>query len=169
MPAHHEQKDLPYPAPFLFDLVADVASYPEFVPWCVGAKILRCGDSWFIADLGIGYKMIKERFTSKVLLTPHQAVDVEYYDGPFKSLSNRWRFHPIDEQNCRVEFELEFAFKSRLLHALVEGLFLEVVRHMVGAFEKRAAEKSAQQLVQIPCPTVKQSTYNDETWAKSIR
>ncbi|MBM3602572.1 MAG: type II toxin-antitoxin system RatA family toxin [Alphaproteobacteria bacterium] len=145
MPSHHEQKLLPYPADFVFDLVADVARYPEFLPWCVSSKILRCGDSWFMANLGIGYKLIQERFTSKVLLDRANTIDVQYFDGPFRTLSNRWQFQAVGQDQCRIDFTLAFEFKSRLLHALVEGLFLEVVRRMVDAFEQRA-----QQLYRLP-------------------
>jgi coenzyme Q-binding protein COQ10 len=146
MPSHREQKLLPYPTDFVFDLVADVARYPEFVPWCVSSKILRCGDSWFMANLGIGYKLIQERFTSKVLLDRANRIDVEYFDGPFRTLTNSWQFQAVADDQCMIDFSLAFEFKSRLLQTVVEGLFLEVVRRMVGAFEQRALQIYTKQI-----------------------
>ena len=137
MPTHAEQKFLPYTPEKLFDLVADIASYPEFLPWCVGARLLKREDNVVYADLIIGFKMIRETFTSKVTLNRPGRVDVEYQKGPFKHLKNHWEFKPHPD-GCLIDFYIDFEFKSRLLRTLIEPLFHEAVRRMVAAFEARA-------------------------------
>ena len=137
MPTHAEQKFLPYSPEKLFDLVAGIESYPEFLPWCVGARILRREENVIYADLMIGFKMIRETFTSKVTLNRPGRIDVEYQKGPFKHLKNHWEFNP-NPDGCSIEFYIDFEFKSRLLRTLIEPLFHEAVRRMVAAFEGRA-------------------------------
>jgi coenzyme Q-binding protein COQ10 len=139
MMKHAEQRPLGYRPEQLFDLVADVERYPEFLPWCIGARIRERSETLLVADLVIGFKMIRERFASRVALDrPHLAIDVTYADGPFKHLSNRWRFEPTPEGGCRIDFYVEFEFRSALLQKLIGVLFHEAVRRMVGAFETRA-------------------------------
>ena len=137
MPTHAEQRFLPYAPEKLYDLVADIERYPEFLPWCVGARVLRREDRVIFADLMIGFKMIRETFTSKVTLTPSDRVDVDYQKGPFKHLKNHWEFksHP---DGCLINFYIDFEFRSRLLRNLIEPLFNEAVRRMVSAFDARA-------------------------------
>ncbi len=119
-------------------MVADVERYPEFLPWCEGARIKRRQEKRLIADLIIGFKLIRERFTSKVDLNPEDLrIDVEYVDGPFRYLKNHWIFVPHDE-GCMIDFHVDFEFRSRLLQTIMEPLFHEAVRRMVGAFEERA-------------------------------
>ena len=137
MPTHAEQRVLPYSPENLFDLVADIERSPEFLPWCVGARILRREDNVVYADLMIGFKMIRETFTSKVTLTPSSRVDVEYQKGPFRHLTNHWEFKPHAD-GCLIDFFIDFEFRSRLLRNLIEPLFNEAVRRMVSAFETRA-------------------------------
>ena len=138
MPSHSEERFLPYPPQKLFDLVADIESYPEFVPWCVGARIFkREGDTVF-ADLMVGFKMIREKFTSKVTLRRPGEIDVEYLDGPFRYLKNTWIFNEA-EGGCRIDFYIEFEFRSRILKKIMQPLFHEAVARMVATFEKRAA------------------------------
>lgn len=137
MPTHAEQKFLPYAPEKLFNLVADIAAYPEFLPWCVGARVLRREDNVVYADLVIGFKMIRETFTSKVTLNHPGRVDVEYEKGPFKYLKNHWEFKPHPD-GCLIDFYIDFEFRSRLLRKLIEPLFHEAVRRMVYAFETRA-------------------------------
>lgn len=137
MPTHAEQRFLPYTPEKLFDLVADIASYPEFLPWCVGARLIKREDNVVYADLIIGFKMIRETFTSKVTLNRPGRVDVEYQKGPFKHLKNHWEFKPHPD-GCLIDFYIDFEFKSRLLRTLIEPLFHEAVRRMVAAFETRA-------------------------------
>lgn len=140
MPSHSEQRDLPYRPEQIFDLVADVGRYPEFLPWCVAARVLSHGDKEIKAELAIGFKGIRERFTSLVSLDrENRRIDVRYLDGPFKYLENHWRFEPLGSAGCRLDFHVDFEFRSRLLEALMGGLFHQAVRRMVGAFETRAA------------------------------
>lgn len=137
MPTHAERRFLPYSRDQLFDLVADVERYPEFLPWCVGLRVLSRGDNVIEADLMIGFKMLRERFTSRVTLSPPGRIDVEYLNGPFRYLNNHWLFEPRDG-GCEIDFFIDFEFRSRLLRKLIEPLFNEAVRRMVAAFEVRA-------------------------------
>ncbi|HEX3882559.1 MAG TPA: type II toxin-antitoxin system RatA family toxin [Stellaceae bacterium] len=139
MPTHAEKRVLPYTPEQMFALVADVERYPEFLPWCVGARIRERGPTLIVADLIIGFRMIRERFTSRVALSPPSAIDVAYTDGPFRYLNNHWGFSPAPE-GCRVDFFVDFEFKSRLLQKMIEMLFGEAVKRMVAAFETRAKQ-----------------------------
>ena len=138
MPTHAERRILPYSPKQLYDLVADVEHYPELLPWCVAARIREQGENRVVADLVIGFKMFRERFTSRVRLNPEALrIDVAYTEGPFKYLTNHWVFedHP---DGCTIDFYVDFEFRSRLLQKVVAVLFEEAVRRMVGAFETRA-------------------------------
>lgn len=141
MKVHSEERNLPYSAAQMFDLVADVARYPEFLPWCTGARIRERRENDIVADLMIGFKMVRERFTSRVHTDrPAMRIDVEYIDGPFKFLKNHWQFTDIEGGRCRVDFYLEFEFRSVMLQKLIGVLFHEAVRRMVSAFENRAKQ-----------------------------
>jgi coenzyme Q-binding protein COQ10 len=137
MPTHAEKKLLPYSQAQLFDLVADIERYPEFLPWCVGARIRERKGDEILGDLLIGYKMVRERFTSRVVLHRPDHIDVSYSEGPFKYLTNHWYFI-AQEDGCLIDFYVDFEFRSRLLQGLVKVLFNEAVKRMVGAFEARA-------------------------------
>ncbi len=138
MPRHAETRHLPYRPEQLFDLVADVGSYPEFLPWCTAARIRSRSETLLIADLVIGFKGISERFTSRVQLDrPGLFIDVDYEKGPFKHLDNRWKF-TAEEGGCLVDFKVDFEFRSRILETLIGVVFTEAVRKMVSAFETRA-------------------------------
>lgn len=138
---HAEQRLLPYPPEQLFDLVADVGRYPEFLPWCLAARIKQREANLIVADLVIGFRMIRERFTSRVTLDrPALRIDVAYTEGPFKYLENRWLFHATEDGGCRIDFKVEFAFKSAILEKLMGVVFHEAVRRMVAAFETRARQ-----------------------------
>lgn len=138
MPFHAERRFLPYPADKMFGLVADIERYPEFLPWCVGARILGRDGPVIRADLMVGFRMIRETFTSRVTLSPPERIEVEYERGPFRHLTNRWIFHAA-EGGCEIEFYIDFEFRSRLLRTVMGPLFHEAVRRMVSAFEGRAA------------------------------
>lgn len=141
MLSHFEQKELPYSAEQMFDLVAGVDKYNEFAPWCVASRINRWeGDSVFYADLVIGYKVFRERFSSKVILDRPNEVLIEYQKGPLKNLKNQWLFKDIGNGSCIIDFSVEFEFKNVALQALANMFFNEVVKRMVGAFEVRARE-----------------------------
>ncbi|WP_282608262.1 type II toxin-antitoxin system RatA family toxin [Pelagibius sp. Alg239-R121] len=138
MPTHAERRVLPYTPEQLYKLVAEVEHYPQFLPWCVAARIRERRENMIVADLVIGFKMIRERFTSKVALDPEgRKIHVTYAEGPFKYLNNHWRFeeHP---EGCVIDFYVDFEFKSKLLQKMIEALFHEAVRRMVAAFETRA-------------------------------
>jgi len=139
MPSHAERKFLPYRRDDMFALVADVAKYPEFLPWCIAARVRPLAEQSFEADLVIGFKMVRETFTSRVDLNPPDLVDVTYTNGPMRHLNNRWLIEEA-EGGCMVDFKLDFEFKSVLLRKLIGPLFGEAVRRMVAAFEARASE-----------------------------
>ncbi|MBN9529369.1 MAG: type II toxin-antitoxin system RatA family toxin [Alphaproteobacteria bacterium] len=141
MPTHAELRELPYRAEDMFDLVAEVDKYPEFLPWCIGARIRKREGEVITADLIIGFKMFRERFTSRVELDrPNLRIDVEYAEGPFKYLRNHWHFVPREGGGCAIDFFVDFEFRSRLLQKTIELLFGEAVKRMVGAFEARARQ-----------------------------
>jgi coenzyme Q-binding protein COQ10 len=139
MPTHAETKLVPYRPEQLFDLVADVAKYPKFLPWCVGARIRAQSEAEIVADLTIGFGPFRESFTSRVELDRPRQVRVRYENGPFRYLKNQWTFSP-DPKGCRVDFFVDFEFRSRLLQAAIGVVFNEAVRLMVNAFLKRARE-----------------------------
>jgi coenzyme Q-binding protein COQ10 len=140
MPAHREERRLPWRQDQMFDLVADVASYPEFLPWCTASRIRRREGDVFWADLVIGFKMFRERFTSKVTLERPDTIRVDYTEGPFRRMHNVWVFRPEPDGACVIEFDIDFEFRSALLQKAIGLLFHEAVRRMVGAFEARARE-----------------------------
>jgi coenzyme Q-binding protein COQ10 len=139
MPTHAERRAVPYSPQQIFDLVADVERYPEFLPWCAAARIRkREGTDVFVADLVIGYKMFRERFTSRVGLHPPNRIDVTYSEGPFHYLNNHWLLEPADGGGCVIDFYVDFEFRSRALQKVISKLFNEAVQRMVNAFERRA-------------------------------
>jgi len=122
----------------LFNLVSDVNKYPEFLPWCKGARIKNIRDNVFDADLIIGFKIYKEIYSSRIYLdNVNNKILVEYKDGPFEHLENSWVFNK-NNNGCKVEFMVDFKFKSIFLQTIMETLFSEAVRRMVKAFENRA-------------------------------
>lgn len=139
MPTHAEKRVLPYSPEQMFNLVADVERYPEFLPWCVACRI-RQKDSpdAFVADLIIGFKFVRERFTSLVALDRPDRIDVVYKEGPFRHLTNHWSFSADDQGHCIIDFYIDFEFRSRTLQSLIGRLFNEAVQRMVNAFERRA-------------------------------
>lgn len=143
MPTHAEQRQLPYRPRQLYELVADVGRYPEFLPWCVAARVREQDADHVVADLMIGFRMVRERFTSKVSLHDEPGaplrVDVAYVEGPFRYLNNHWIFYEQDGGTL-IDFFVDFEFRSKLLQTMIQPLFNEAVRRMVGAFEARAHE-----------------------------
>lgn len=143
MPVHTEQRKLPYTPQQLFSLVADIEKYPEFLPWCVGARIRERKGNMLVADMVIGFKMIREKFTSRVTLAPPGEqgpgrIDVAYVDGPMRHMQNRWVFIPNADGTTTIDFYVDFEFQSKLLQKLIGALFHEAVRRMVAAFDARA-------------------------------
>jgi coenzyme Q-binding protein COQ10 len=139
MPTHAERQVVPYTPEQLFDLVADVGKYPQFLPWCIGARVRGATESSLVADLTIGFGPFRESFTSRVTLDRPRRVNVRYENGPFRYLNNQWDFHP-HEHGTEVAFFVEFEFRSRLLQAAIGVVFNEAVRRMVNAFQKRARD-----------------------------
>jgi coenzyme Q-binding protein COQ10 len=134
---HHAAADM-------FDLVADVERYPEFVPLCRALKIRQRieepeGVEILIADMTVAYKLVRETFTSRVTLDrPNLQILVEYLEGPFSHLENRWTFHPTGERACDVQFFISYEFKSRMLGVLMGSMFDIAFRRFAVAFERRA-------------------------------
>jgi coenzyme Q-binding protein COQ10 len=148
MPSHHELRVLPYSPQHLYDLVGDIERYPEFLPWCLAARNNRrertATGEIIWSDLVIGFRLVRERFTSKVTLTPAAGgepprIDVEYVDGPMQYLRNHWVFRPTPDGGCEIDFFVDFEFRSKMLQRLIGVLFHEAVSRMVAAFERRAA------------------------------
>ncbi len=140
MATHAEKRVLPYSPEQLFELVADVDRYPEFLPWCRAARITRREGDVLYADLVIGFKMFRERFTSRVTLNHPGAIDVQYIKGPMRYLNNHWRFIPQPGGGCLLDFYLDFEFRSAIVQRLIGVLFNEAARRMVSAFEARAKQ-----------------------------
>ena len=141
MPTHAEKRYMPYTPDQLFQLVADVEHYPEFLPWCVASRIRKRDGDVFFADLVIGFKMIRERYTSKVVLNPAaRRIDVQYTEGPFHHLDNHWIFVPAEDGGTTIDFYVDFEFRSKLLQKVIGTLFNEAVKLMVASFEKRAKQ-----------------------------
>ena len=149
MPTHAEKRVLPYSPAQLFDMVADVERYPEFLPWCLASRVTRRQGAVITADLVIGFRMVRERFTSRVTLDRPDRIDVEYTHGPLSHLNNHWVFIP-HEDGCLIDFYVDFEFRSRVLQRLIGALFNEAVKRMVGAFEARAAELYGQKAQTVP-------------------
>lgn len=142
MPSHSETRTLPYTADQMYELVADVAKYPQFIPWISASRVRSVtpeGDHEVMhADLVVGFKMFRERFLSKVTLwQDDRRIDTEYVDGPFKHLISTWRFRDTDA-GCEVAFEVDFEFKNRLLQGAAGLFFYEAMQRIVRAFEARA-------------------------------
>ena len=142
MPTHTEKRIMPYTAKQMYDLVADVETYPDFLPWCAATRIRKVTkDSHktiIEADLIIAFKVFRERFGSRVTLNAEKfSIDVEYLDGPFKYLNNHWIFRDVDG-GCEADFFVDFEFKSRVLQALIGVVFNEAMQRIVKAFEMRA-------------------------------
>ena len=138
MPTHAERRNLPHSPEHMFDLVSDVEKYPEFLPWCVGIRLKDKTTKQINADMMIGYKMFREKFSCRVELTSPNRIDVVYEDGPFKYLNNHWIFIKEDDGTCTVDFFVDFEFNSKFLQKVIGVVFNEAVKIMVHAFEKRA-------------------------------
>lgn len=143
MPKHETVKRVNHSAKEMFALVADVESYPEFVPMCealtVRSEKERDGVRILVADMTVGYKAIRETFTSQVVLKPEESlIEVRYIDGPFRFLQNRWFFEEVSEGVCDIHFFIEYEFKNRMLGMLMGAMFDRAFRMFTDAFEKRA-------------------------------
>lgn len=140
MPGIHEVHALPYSAEQMFDLVADVARYGEFLPWVVATRVRSDSETEMIADILIGFNALREKFTSRVTKHRPDSLTVHYIDGPMRDLDNRWLFRPLGDHSCEVDFCVNFTFGNALFEALAGQYFERAFRKMVAAFETRAAE-----------------------------
>ncbi|MBI1401701.1 MAG: type II toxin-antitoxin system RatA family toxin [Porphyrobacter sp.] len=140
MPGIRETRRLPYSAEQMFDLVADVGRYGEFLPWVIATRVRSNSETEMIADMVVGFKAIRESFTSRVTKDRPREIAVHYIDGPLSDLDNVWTFRPVDEQSCEIDFRVEFTFKNRLFEKIAGQYFDKAYRRMVEAFEKRAAQ-----------------------------
>lgn len=138
MPKHQETRHLPYTCEQMFDLVADVKRYPEFLPWISAMRVRRDGETETLADMIVGFKGLRETFTSRVDKKRPERLSVDYVDGPLKYLRNDWVFRP-EADGCAVDFTVDFAFKNRVFEMLAGQVFGQALRRMIGAFETRAA------------------------------
>lgn len=139
MPRHSETRALPYSPAQMYDLVADVASYPEFLPWVSAIRVREQSETDMLADMIVGFKGLRETFTSRVVKERPSRVHVDYVDGPLKHLSNDWTFRPDGKGGVLVDFTVDFAFKSHLFEMLAGQMFDRALRKMITAFEERAA------------------------------
>jgi coenzyme Q-binding protein COQ10 len=146
MPTHSETRKLPYTAAQMYDLVADVAAYPKFLPWTAAARIrsrtpIEGGGEVMEADLVISFKVFRERFGSRVTLWPEQRrIDTEYLEGPFKFMKSNWAFRDLEEGGCEVSFFVDFEFRNAVLQKVIGVVFHEAMQRVVKAFEARAEE-----------------------------
>ncbi len=137
MPGIREVRQMPYSAEQMFDLVADVGRYHEFLPWVVGARVRSNTEHEMIADLLVGFNALREKFTSRVLKSRPNEIKVHYLDGPMRDLDNVWHFRSI-EGGCEVDFTVQFTFRNAMFEKLAGQYFDRAFRKMVGAFEDRA-------------------------------
>lgn len=138
MPKHAETRHLPYTPEQMFGMVADVARYDEFLPWVIGVRVRSQSEEALVADLIVGFKMLRETFTSRVTLERPRHVHVDYLEGPLKHLFNDWVFEEALDGGTLVHFKVDFEFRSRMFEALAGAVFAEALRKMIGAFESRA-------------------------------
>jgi coenzyme Q-binding protein COQ10 len=144
MPEFSTKRRVAHSATDMFDLVADVDHYPEFVPLCRSLSVRKrtkddAGRDVIVADMTVAYKLVRETFTSRVTLDPGQReILVEYLEGPFQRMNNRWNFRPAGERACDVEFSISYEFRSRTLGLLMGSVFDAAFRRFATAFEKRA-------------------------------
>lgn len=138
MPGIRETRRMPYSAEQMFDLVGDVGRYPEFLPWVIATRVRSESDTEMVADMLVGFKALKEKFTSRVTKQRAEEIRVTYVDGPLRDLDNTWRFRNV-EGGCEIDFAVDFAFRNPLFEKIAGQYFDRAFRKMVSAFEERAA------------------------------
>lgn len=137
MPRHQETRFLPFTATQMFALVADIELYPQFLPWVQALRVKSREGNVVTADMVVGFKMVRERFTSRVTLEEPRRIVVQYLSGPLKHLLNDWTFRDVNG-GCEIDFLVDFEFQNRMFERLAGMFFGEALRRMVGAFEARA-------------------------------
>jgi coenzyme Q-binding protein COQ10 len=138
MPRHSESRPLPFTPEAMFELVADVGRYQEFLPWVLATRIRSDSETEMVADMVAGFKSLRETFTSRVLKHRPDKIVVDYVEGPLKFLHNEWRFRPGERTGCIVDFSVEFEFRSRVFESLAGQVFDRALMKMTDAFESRA-------------------------------
>ena len=146
MPGSRETRRLPYSCEQMFDLVADVGRYGEFLPWVVATRVRSDSEHEMTADMLVGFKAIREKFTSRVTKDRPNRIDVHYMDGPLRDLDNSWVFRPTEDGGCEIDFCVQFTFRNSVFEALAGQYFDRAFRKMVEAFEKRADELYGREL-----------------------
>ena len=146
MPGSRETRRLPYSCEQMFDLVADVGRYGEFLPWVVATRVRSDTEQEMTADMLVGFKAIREKFTSRVTKDRPNRIDVHYMDGPLRDLDNSWVFRPTEDGGCEIDFCVQFTFRNSVFEALAGQYFDRAFRKMVEAFEKRADELYGREL-----------------------
>jgi coenzyme Q-binding protein COQ10 len=139
MPGIRETRRMPWSCEQMFDLVADVGRYHEFLPWVVAVRVKSNSETEMIADLLVGFKAIREKFTSRVQKHRPGHINVHYIDGPLRDLDNSWIFRPVEGGGCELDFCVDFTFRNPVFEALAGQYFDRAFRRMVEAFEQRAA------------------------------
>ncbi len=138
MPSHHEKRLMPYSAEQMYNLVADVEKYSEFLPWVQKATKIEAFGNEAIYRLDVGFGPVKESFSTRDIFTPYEKIEVYLNKGPLSRLENIWSFKAIDDKSCEVSFTIDFEFKSKFLTNVMNGLFHKAVQMMVKSFEERA-------------------------------
>jgi len=138
MPGIRETRAMPYTAGQMFDLVADVDRYSEFLPWVIATRVRSDSETEMVADMLVGFKALKEKFTSRVTKQRPDEIRVTYVDGPLRDLDNVWRFRNV-AGGCEIDFAVDFAFRNPLFEKIAGQYFDRAFRKMVSAFEERAA------------------------------
>jgi len=146
MPRHRETRRLPWSAEEMFDLVADIGRYPEFLPWVQGMRVGPVqpqgdGASMVVADMIVGFRGLREKFTSRVSLERPDHIHVDYLDGPMKHLFNDWRFRATENGGCEIDFSVDFEFRNRIFEGLAGMFFSQAFERMVAAFVTRAEQQ----------------------------
>ncbi|MFA7586948.1 MAG: type II toxin-antitoxin system RatA family toxin [Novosphingobium sp.] len=140
MPAINEVRRMPWSAEQMFDLVADVGHYPEFLPWVVATRVKSDSETEMVADMLVGFSAIREKFTSRVVKHRPDEIRVHYVDGPLRDLDNVWRFRQLPEGGCEIDFCVSFSFRNALFQKMAGQYFDKAFRKMVTAFETRAEQ-----------------------------
>lgn len=140
MPGIRETRQLPWSAEQMFELVADVGSYGKFLPWIIATRVRSDSETEMVADMLVGFSAIREKFTSRVEKRRPDEIRVHYVDGPLRDLDNVWKFRPLPDGGCEIDFAVDFTFRNALFEKLAGQYFDRAFRKMVAAFEARAAE-----------------------------
>lgn len=138
MPGIRQTRQLPYSCEQMFDLVADVGNYAEFLPWVIATRVRSDADTEMTADMVVGFKSLREKFTSRVEKDRPRRIQVHYVDGPMRDLDNIWRFSPLPDGGCEIDFCVDFTFKNKVFESLAGQYFDRAFRKMMAAFEERA-------------------------------